>query len=97
MIGVALQRVHMRHLDDGEQRQQCQAHKHSHAESTWLPATLPAELCLEFCLQNHSYHKDTQYWTRSQRLGFQFPPSFHETAAKKAGLSPTFFADCVAI
>jgi hypothetical protein len=92
VVGVALQRVHMRHLDDGEQSQQGQTHEHGRAESAWLPAVAAAQVRLKFCLQVHPCFKDTQYWTRSQHPEFQFLPDIREAATKKAGLSPTFFA-----
>jgi hypothetical protein len=49
MVGIALQRVHVRHLDHGQQRQQDQAQHRGCPESTWLPAAAPAIICLQSC------------------------------------------------
>jgi hypothetical protein len=46
MIGIAVQRVYVRHLDHGQHRQQGQAQKSGCPESTWLPAANSAEICL---------------------------------------------------
>jgi hypothetical protein len=46
MIGILVQRVHMRYLNHGQQRQQEQAQKSGYPESAWLPAANPAEICL---------------------------------------------------
>jgi hypothetical protein len=45
MIGIPVQRVHMRHLDHGQQGQQDQTQKSRYPKSAWLPAA-PAEICL---------------------------------------------------
>jgi hypothetical protein len=46
MVGVTLQRMHVRHLDYGQQRQQSQAQKSWCPQSAWLPAAYPAKICL---------------------------------------------------
>jgi hypothetical protein len=46
MVGIALQRVHMRHLNHGQHRQQGQAQKSGCPESAWLRAANSAEICL---------------------------------------------------
>jgi hypothetical protein len=46
MVGITVQRVHMRHLDHGQQGQQGQAQKSGCPESAWLPAANSAEICL---------------------------------------------------
>jgi hypothetical protein len=46
MVGVALQRMHVRHLDHGQHRQQGQAQKSGCSESAWLPAVNPSKICL---------------------------------------------------
>jgi hypothetical protein len=46
MVGIPVQRMHVRHLDHGQQRQQGQAKKSGCPESAWLPAANPAKICL---------------------------------------------------
>jgi hypothetical protein len=46
MISIALQRMHVRHLGHGQQRQQGQAQKSRCPESARLPAANPAKFCL---------------------------------------------------
>jgi hypothetical protein len=46
MVRIALQRMHVRHLGHGQQRQQGQAQKSGCPESTRLPAAIPAKICL---------------------------------------------------
>jgi hypothetical protein len=46
MVGIPVQRMHVRHLDHGQQRQQGQAQKSGCPESAWLPAANPAKICL---------------------------------------------------
>jgi hypothetical protein len=38
MVGILVQRVHVRHLDHGQQRKQGQAQKSGCPKSPWLPA-----------------------------------------------------------
>ena len=51
MVGIALQRVHVRHLDHGQQCQQNQTQQRGCPESAWLPAAAPAKICLQSCQQ----------------------------------------------
>jgi hypothetical protein len=46
MVGVALQWMHVRHLDHGQKRQQGQAQNSGCSESAWLPVVNPAKICL---------------------------------------------------
>ena len=46
MVCIPVQRVHMSHLDHGQQRQQSQAQKSDYPKSAWLPAVASAEICL---------------------------------------------------
>ena len=47
MVGVAVQRMHVRHLDHGQQRQQSQTQQSGSTESSWLPTAARAEMGLE--------------------------------------------------
>src|ERR1035441_6285276 len=51
MVGIAVQRMHVRHLHHGKQRQQDQAHQDGQRQSAWLCAAFPAEICLKSCQQ----------------------------------------------
>jgi hypothetical protein len=46
MVGIAVQRVHVCHLDHGQKRQQDQAKNSGCPESARLPAANPAKICL---------------------------------------------------
>lgn len=74
MVGIAVYRMDVRHLDDGQQRQQGQTKQSGCPESPWLPAVAPAVISLESCQSAFPYFKNTQYWTRQQRRGLLFLP-----------------------
>jgi hypothetical protein len=46
MVRISIQRMHVRHLDPGQPRQQGQAQKSGCSESARLPAVNPAKICL---------------------------------------------------
>jgi hypothetical protein len=56
MVGIAFERMHVRHLDHGQQRQQDKTQHGDHRQSTWLCAAFPAEICCESCQQKHPLH-----------------------------------------
>ena len=60
MVCIAFERMHVRHLGHGQQRQQGQTEKCGCAESSWLPAAAPAEISLERCQSTIPNFKDTQ-------------------------------------
>jgi hypothetical protein len=47
MVGIALQGMHVRHLDQDQKHQQGQAKNSGRPESAWLPAAKPAKICLQ--------------------------------------------------
>jgi hypothetical protein len=47
MVGVALGRMDVRHLNDGKERQQGQTYESKGSESAWLLEAAPAEMCLQ--------------------------------------------------
>jgi hypothetical protein len=49
MVGIALDRVYVRHLDHGKQHQQDKTQHSGCPESLWLPAAFPAEMRLKSC------------------------------------------------
>ena len=51
MVGIRLQRVHVRHLDHSQKRQQNQTQHRGCPESAWLPAAAPTKICLQTCQQ----------------------------------------------
>jgi flagellar biosynthesis component FlhA len=53
MVGIAVQRVYVRHLDHSHHRQQCQTQQGGCPESAWLPAASLAEIWLQSCEQKH--------------------------------------------
>ena len=86
MVCIAFERMHVRHLGHGQQRQQGQTQQRSDRESAWLPAAVPAEMCLESCQRTIPFLKNTQNWTHSlgrglrQKAGFASATS-HTVAA----------------
>jgi hypothetical protein len=46
MVGILVQWVHVRHLNHGQHCQQGQAQNSGSRESAWLPAAVPAKICL---------------------------------------------------
>lgn len=64
MVGIRVQRMHVRHLDNNQQRQQGQTHKSGCPESAWLAAAISADVGLGSCQMTIPNLKDTQYWTR---------------------------------
>jgi len=67
MVGIAVERMHVRHLDHRQQRQQDKTHHGHQRQSSLLCAVCPAEICLKSCQQNIPWIKDTQYWTHEGR------------------------------
>ena len=63
MVGIRVERVDMRHLDHGEQRQQGQTQQRRCPESVWLPAAAPTIIWLQSGQQIILSFKDTQVWT----------------------------------
>jgi len=45
MIGIALSRMDMRHLDHSQQRQQDKTHQRDRRPNAWLGTEIPAEMC----------------------------------------------------
>jgi hypothetical protein len=52
VLGIAFDRVHVRHLGHGQQRHQGEAQQRGSPESAWLPAAAYAEIWLQPCQQN---------------------------------------------
>jgi hypothetical protein len=46
MVGIGVERMDVRHLDHGEQRQQGQTQQCGCSESVWLPEAAPANIWL---------------------------------------------------
>jgi hypothetical protein len=46
MVGIRVERMDVRHLDHGEQRQQGQTQQRCSPESVWLPEAAPANIWL---------------------------------------------------
>jgi len=72
MVGIARQRMHVRDLNHGQQRQQGQTHESSCSESVWLPAATLAEIRLQPCQLTILKSKDTQMRRGSGGQGFCF-------------------------
>jgi hypothetical protein len=47
MVGIAIGRMDVRHLNDGKERQQGQAHKNNGSESAWLLEATPSAMSLQ--------------------------------------------------
>jgi hypothetical protein len=70
VVRIAVDRVDVSHLNDGQQRQQNQTHKSGCPESTRLPAAVFAHLRLKSSQLGVPNLKDTFHWThhKGQRL-----------------------------
>jgi hypothetical protein len=69
VVSVGVDLVNVRHLNDGEQREQEQAHEGWHRQSSQLCAALSAPRCLKVCQRACPYFllpcfEDTHYWMR---------------------------------
>ena len=53
MVGIRVERMDVRHLDHGEQRQQGQTQQRRCPESVWLPAAAPTIIWLQSGQQIH--------------------------------------------
>jgi hypothetical protein len=53
MVGIAVQRMYVRHLDHGHHRQQSQTKQSGCPESAWLPAASATNIRLQSCEQKH--------------------------------------------
>jgi hypothetical protein len=60
MVGVAVGRMDVGHLDQGQQRQQGQTQQSPRPESAWLPAADPAQIWLNPSQQTISNLKNTE-------------------------------------
>jgi hypothetical protein len=80
VVGVVVQRMDVRYLDNSKQRQQGHAQQSGCPASAWLPAAFRAAICLRLCQQIISCFKDTQYWTRKERGWFQSQTDFAHVA-----------------
>ena len=49
VVGIALQRMHVRHLHHGQQRHQEKAHHRRRRQCAWLSTARSADLCLQSC------------------------------------------------
>jgi hypothetical protein len=49
MVGIAVRRMDVRHLDYGQKRQQDQAHHSRYLQSTWLWVAICSEACPKSC------------------------------------------------
>jgi hypothetical protein len=49
VVGICVQRMHVRNLDNGNQRKEEEADKGSYRQSCQLCAVFPAKLCLQSC------------------------------------------------
>ena len=63
VVGILVDRMHMRYLDHGQQRQQDKTHHGRHSESSGLSTALRAEFCLQCGQQFILTFKDTQNMT----------------------------------
>lgn len=59
MVGVAVERMHVRHLNHGQQRKQDNTQHGDPRQSEELWAAFPAEICLQSRQQTILYFKDT--------------------------------------
>lgn len=76
VVGIGVQRMHMRNLDDGKQRQKEEAHHGDHRQSARPCAAIPAEKCLQTCQICDPCLKDTQSWMRTRGRGLRQLCSF---------------------
>jgi len=69
MVRIAFERMHVRHLGHGQQRQKGQTQQGSGPESARLPAAGVAQMCLKSVQSGVPCFKDTQNWTREGEGG----------------------------
>jgi hypothetical protein len=55
VVGIGIDRMHVRHLDYGEERQQDKTHDGDHRQSEQLCAAFSAEVCLKCCQTGTSH------------------------------------------
>jgi hypothetical protein len=65
VIGVGREGMEMGNLDNGEKRQEDNAHHRSHRESTRCGATALVPFCLKSCQKNFPHIQDTHDWMRA--------------------------------
>ena len=73
MVGVAVERMHVRHLDHGQQRQQGKTHNGDQpAKRLALARPILREMCLKSCSTEATpVFKNTQNWMHAERgLGY---------------------------
>jgi hypothetical protein len=61
MVGVGCERMEVGNLDDGEKRQEDNAHHRSHRESARRGATAVVRFCLKSCQKHFPRIQDTQF------------------------------------
>jgi hypothetical protein len=91
VVGIAFERVHVGHLDHGQQREQGQTQQSGPPESAWLRAAVPTKMCLKSGQQTNPCFKDTQNWTRTRGGGlrneagfrFRFPANRGRSGSSK--------------
>ena len=64
MIGVGCEGMEVGDLDNGEKRQEDDAHHSSHRESARLGATAVVPFCVKSCQKHFPRNQDTQVWMR---------------------------------
>ena len=72
MVGIAVDRVDMGHLDHSQQRQQDQTHQSACPESARPSTAIFAHLRLKSYQFTISSINDTYHWTRHKRQGLRF-------------------------
>jgi hypothetical protein len=65
MIGVGREGMEVGDLDNGEKRQEDNAHHSSHREFARCEATALVRFCLKSCQQHFPHIQDTHDWLRA--------------------------------
>ena len=71
MVGVLFERVHVRHLGQSQQRQQCETQQRGHPETLRFRASIAACIRQKSVQRKIPHIKNTQNWMRWGRTGLQ--------------------------
>lgn len=84
VVGVALNGMYVRHLDDGQQREQHKTHYGHDRPGTCPGGKLSAEFCTKSCQETILYLKNTHNWMRRECSGLRLNPEFKEAGRANA-------------
>jgi hypothetical protein len=81
MVRIAFERMGVRHLGNGQQREQGQAQQSGRPESARLAASVLTKMCPKSGQQTNPCFKNTQNWTRTRSGGLRNELGFRARSA----------------